>query len=134
MATFPRRLGVATGASAGLFVATVGGWRLAQRAGLARDTWAEDGQRAPHFREVVEIAALAGVMVGVGYALVRPVLPRQPELAGLLYGFGSGFATRLQVNAILRFVGREPRKFTSSKLAGDALIGLWLAETERLFG
>jgi hypothetical protein len=131
--SFLRRLGLGTGAGATLFVATASGWRLAQQAGLARDPWEEDGQKGPGVYEVAKIGALAGAMVGVGYAVVRPILPRQPELAGLLYGFGSGFVTRLQANAILKVSKREPRTFASAALLSDALVGLWLAEAERLF-
>jgi hypothetical protein len=131
--SFPRRLVVATGASASLFIATFGCSRLAQLAGLAKNPW-EGDQDHPDLQEIATTAAFASAVVGVSYALVRPLLPRQTELAGLLYGIGSGFAIRLQINAILGFVGREPRKIASpSKLVGDAVFGLWLAETERLF-
>ena len=91
---FGRRLGVATGASTSLFIATWGGWRLAQLGGLTRDPWKEDGGEGPDLRELATTGALAGVMIGGGYALTRPMLPEQPELAGLLYAFGSALALR----------------------------------------
>jgi hypothetical protein len=130
---FGRRLGVATGASTSLLITTWGGWRLAQLAGLTRDPWKEDGGEGPDLHELATTGALAGVMIGGGYALTRPMLPRQPELAGLLYAFASALALRLQVNAVARLVGRERRIVTRSDLVGIAVLGLTLAETERLF-
>jgi hypothetical protein len=130
---FARRLGVATGASTGLFIATWGGWRLAQLAGLAKDPWKQHSGDGPDLRELAAYGAVAGVMSGGGYALVRPILPRQPELAGVLYAFASGLALRLPVNAIAELVGRERRTVTRSDLVAMAVLGLVLAEAERLF-
>jgi hypothetical protein len=129
---FGRRLGVATGASTSLLIATWGGWRLAQLAGLAKDSWEED-RRRPRFGELATTATLAGVMIGGGYALMRPVLPEQPEVSGLLYACASAVAVRLQVNAVARLVGRERKIVTRSDLVGIAVLGLALAESERLF-
>lgn len=129
---FARRLGVATGAGTGLFIVTWGGWRFAQLAGLAIRGEQHSGD-APDLRELAATGAVAGVITGGGYALVRPVLPRQPELAGLVYALASGLALRLPVNAIAELVGRERRTVTRSDLVPSAVLGLALAETERLF-
>jgi hypothetical protein len=130
---FGRRLGVATGASTSLFIATWGGWRLAQLAGLTNNPWKEDGREGPDFGALATTGALAGVMIGGGYALMRPLLPGQPELAGLLYAFASALALRLQMNAVATLLGRQREIVTRSDLVGIAVLGLALAETERLF-
>jgi hypothetical protein len=131
---FGRRLGVATAASTCLFIATWGSWRVAQLAGLTKDPWKETGREGPDdLRPLVTIGALAGIVTGGGYALMRPMLPGQPELAGLLYAFASALALRVPVNAVASRVGRERRMVTRSDLVGMAVLGLALAEAERLF-
>jgi hypothetical protein len=105
---FPRRVAVASGVSAGLLVVATGGWRLAQLVGLTKNPREEDGDHLG-FAEITSAATLAGLIIGAGYAIVRPVLPRQP-------------ARRPSVQLI------------SSKSAFEAgVLGLCLAETERLF-
>ena len=84
-------------------------------------------------RPLVTIGALAGIVTGGGYALMRPMLPGQPELAGVLYAFASALALRVPVNAVAGRVGRERRMVTRSDLVGIAVLGLALAEAERLF-
>jgi hypothetical protein len=130
---FGRRLGVATGASTSLFIATWGSWRVAQLAGLTKDPWKETGREGPDLRDLATAGALVGIVNGGGYALMRPMLPGQPELAGVLFASASALALRIPVNAIARRLGRERRMVTRSDLVGIAVLGLALAEAERLF-
>jgi hypothetical protein len=131
---FGRRLAVATGVATSVFIATWGGWRSAQLAGLTKDPWKEAaGREGPDLRDLATTGALAGIVIGGGYALIRPMLPGQSELAGLLYALASALALRVPVNAIARRVGRERKMVTRSDLVGIAVLGLSLAEAERLF-
>jgi hypothetical protein len=81
------------------------------------------------------MACGAGAFFGAGYGFVRPVLPRQPELAGLIYALVQGVAVRAQLNALFKRLQREQRfPLSASRLAGEVIFGLWLARAERVFG
>ena len=131
------RLLVSSCAGAALFGVTTGGWLIAQRLG-----WAEKrpgnkaGERgAPAAQEIVILACGTGAFFGAGYGIARPVLPRQPELAGLIYAVAQGVAVRAQLTALFRLLRREERFAVSrSRLTGEVIFGLWLARAERLLG
>lgn len=93
------------------------------------------GEGAPTAQEIVILACGTGAFVGAGYGILRPVLPRQPELAGLVYAVAQGVAVRAQLTALFKLLGREERFAVSrSRLTGEVIFGLWLARAERLLG
>jgi hypothetical protein len=132
-----QRLAVSSCAGATLLGLTTGGWLIAQRFGLAEkrtgNRTGESGGPAP--REILALACGTGAFFGAGYGFVRPVLPRQPELAGLIYALAQGVAVRAQLNAFFKLLRREERfPVSRSRLAGEVIFGLWLARAERMFG
>lgn len=137
MRRFAHRLVVSSCAGAALFGVTTGGWLIAQRLG-----WGEKraGNRAgesrvPTPQEIVSLACGTGAFFGAGYGFVRPVLPRQPELAGLIYALAQGVAVRAQLTALFKRLGRkEGFPVSRSRLTGEVIFGLWLARAERLVG
>ena len=122
MHRFAQRLAVSAGAGATLFTVTNGAWLLT-------------GKGDRRGREIVGLAAGSGAAVGVGYALMRPLLPHQPEVAGLTYAFLTGVAVRGQLNAIATGVGRPQRfRLTARRLRDEIVLGLVLAQAERRLG
>jgi hypothetical protein len=57
--------------------------------------------RLPSRRTVLVLVAGAGALRGLGFALVRPALPRRPEAAALLYSAlgAAGLTTGFQLGA-----------------------------------
>jgi hypothetical protein len=89
----------------------------------------------PPLEEILVMACGAGAFFGAGYGLVRPALPRQPEVAGLLHALAQGVAVRAQLNALFTRLKREQRfSLSPSRLASEVILGLWLAQAERVFG
>jgi hypothetical protein len=134
---FAQRLVVSSCAGASLFGITIGARLIAQELGLLekRRGKATGETREPTLEEILALACGAGAFFGAGYGFVRPVLPRQPELAGLIYTLAQGVAVRAQLNALFKLVKREQHlPLTSSRFAGEVILGLWLARAERLFG
>jgi hypothetical protein len=132
-----QRLAVSSCAGATLFGLTTGGSLIAQRFGSAQKrTGNRTGERdGPAPMQIVALACGTGAFFGGGYGLARPGLPRQPELAGLIYALAQGVALRVQLNALFRLLGREERfPVSRSRLAGEVILGLWLARAERMFG
>ena len=134
---FAHRLVVSSCAGATLFGVTTGGWLIAQRLGLAEKSsgnrTGQSGEPTP--QQIVALACATGALFGAGYGFVRPVLPRQPELAGLCYALAQGVAARAQLNALFKLLRRKQRLSVSrSRLAGEIVFGFWLARAERLFG
>jgi hypothetical protein len=81
------------------------------------------------------LACGTGAFFGAGYGFARPLLPRQPELAGLIYALAQGVAVRAQLNALFKLLRREEHFPVSGyRLAGEVIFGLWLARAERVFG
>lgn len=138
MEDFLRRFAVSSLAGAALFAGTTGGWLVAEKAGVVRRRRPQAGScdaHEPPLSEVVSIATTAGFAFGGLYAVVRPLLPKQPELSGVLFSFGASFAVRAQLNAFFRFLGREQRfRASPPRIVGDVFFGLWLARAERLLG
>jgi hypothetical protein len=131
------RLLVSSCAGAALFGLTTGGWLIAQRLGCAEKRAGNrmEAPGAPTPEEIVTLACGAGAFSGAGYGLVRPLLPRQPELAGLIYALAQGVAVRAQLAALFKILQREERfPVSRSRLTGEVILGLWLARAERLFG
>ena len=134
---FAHRVAVSSCAGAALFGVTTGGWLIAQRFGWGdKHAGNRAGEsRAPTPQEIVSLACGAGAFFGAGYGFVRPVLPRQPELAGLIYALAQGVAVRAQLTALFKLLGREERfPVLRSRLTGEVIFGLWLARAERLSG
>jgi hypothetical protein len=134
---FAHRVVVSSCAGAALFGVTTGGWLIAQRLGLAEKSagnrTGQSGEPTP--QQIVALACATGAFVGAGYGFVRPVLPRQPELAGLGYALAQGVAVRAQLTALFKLLGREERfPLSRSRLTGEVISGLWLAGAERLLG
>lgn len=132
-----QRLAVSSCAGATLFGITTGGGLIAQRLGLAEkrpgNRTRESGEPEP--KEILTLACGTGAFFGAGYGFARPVLPRQPELAGLIYALAQGVAVRAQLNALFKLLRREERLPVSrSRLVGEVIFGLWLARAERMFG
>jgi hypothetical protein len=134
---FAQRLVVSSCAGASLFGITIGAGLIAQELGLVerRRGKARGETREPRLEEILALACGAGAFFGAGYGFVRPVLPRQPELAGLTYALAQGIAVRAQLNALFKLLKQEQRlPLTPSRLAGEVILGLWLAQAERMFG
>jgi hypothetical protein len=134
---FVHRVAVSSAAGAGLFAGTTAAWRLMQASGLVRPrpSRRSDANGEPTATEVVGMAASAGAFFGAGYGVVRPLLPRQPEAAGVLYALGASVAARAQLNALFKRLGRPERfRASGSRISGDLLFGLSLASAERMFG
>jgi hypothetical protein len=134
---FAHRLVVSACAGATLIGVTTGGWLIAQRLGLAEkssgNSTGQSGEPTP--QQIVALACATGAFLGAGYGFVRPVLPRKPELAGLIYAFAQGVAVRAQLTALFKLLRREKRFIVSrSRLTGEVILGLWLARAERLLG
>ena len=75
---------------------------------------------------------MAGAAEGALYGVVRPVLPRRPELAGVIYGLAAAVSMHALANRLLVLGGLQPRKLRVSDITGAVLFGLWLARSERL--
>jgi hypothetical protein len=134
---FAQRLAVSSCAGAALFGVTIGAGLIAREFGFVekRRGKMEAGAREPTLEEILTMACGAGAFYGAGYGLVRPILPRQPELAGLIYALAEGVAVRAQLNAFFKLLKREQRfPLTPSRLAGEVILGLSLARAERVFG
>jgi hypothetical protein len=134
---FAQRLMVSSCAGAALFGVTVGAGLVAQEFGLVKKRRGKTGEesREPPMEEILTLAFGSGAFFGAGYGVMRPVLPSQPELAGLIYAFAEGVAVRAQLNALFKLLRREQRFHVSaSRLAGEVIFGLWLARAERVFG
>jgi hypothetical protein len=134
---FAQRLVVSSCTGAALVGVTIGTRLIAEAFGLVEKRRGETtGKgREPTLEEILAMACGAGAFVGAGYGFVRPVLPRQPELAGLIYALAQGIAVRAQLNALFKLLKREQRfPLTTSRLAGEVILGLWLARAERVFG
>jgi hypothetical protein len=134
---FAQRVVVSSCAGVALFGISTAAGLIAQELGLVEKrpgkTRGTSGE--PTLGEILRLAFGAGAFFGAGYGYLRPVLPRQPELAGLIYAFALGVAVRAQLNALFRFLGREQRfPLSTSRLAGEVVLGLWLAAAERMFG
>jgi hypothetical protein len=138
MRRFAQRLGVSASAGAILFGVTTGAWLLVERVGLVERRRKETAPEKPEptVAEMVGLACVTGAFFGAGYGVVRPLLPNQPELAGLSYAVAEGLAVRAQANVLLRVFrsnGRRPL-LSASRIASDVVWGLWLAQAERVFG
>jgi hypothetical protein len=134
---FAQRLVVSSCAGAALFGVATGAGLIAREFGLVekRGGEAKGRGREPTLEEVLAMACGAGAFFGAGYGFVRPVLPRQPELAGLIYALAEGVAVRAQLNALFKLLKREERfPPTRSRVAAEVILGLWLARAERVFG
>jgi hypothetical protein len=131
--TFGRRLGAGLAAGVSGAALAVGTQRLLIRAGLLPPLPALKGD-APSRSEFLGLLALAGALNGAGYAVARPLLPRRPELAGLTYAFAADALLRLQVDWILRAVGRPPRPWRAERIPWTVADGLWLSSWERIAG
>jgi hypothetical protein len=132
-----QRLVVSSCAGATLFGITTCGGLIAQRFGLAekRPVNRTRESHEPTSKEILTLACGTGAFFGAGYGFVRPVLPRQPELAGLIYALAEGVAVRAQLDALFKLLRREERfPVSGSRLAGEIIFGLWLARAERMFG
>lgn len=132
-----QRIAVSSCAGATLLGITAGGGLIAQQLGLAEkrpgNRTRESGEPAP--KEILALACGTGAFFGAGYGFVRPLLPRQPELAGLIYALAQGVAVRAQLNAFFKLLRRDERfPVSGSRLAGEVIFGLWLARAERIFG
>jgi hypothetical protein len=130
---FARRLAVGVTAGVSGVGLGIGAHRLLVRSGLAPPL-PEPKSDPPPRSELLTILALAGAMHGAGYALVRPLLPRRPELAGLTYSFAEDALLRLQLKWMLRAVGRSPRPWRAERILWTVADGLWLALCERVAG
>jgi hypothetical protein len=131
------RVLVSSCAGAALFAVTTGAGLIGQELGLVGTRRGKTSGRGhePTPEEILMMACGTGAFFGAGYGLVRPVLPRQPEVAGLLYGLAQGIAVRAQLNALFKRLKREQRfSLSTSRLAGEMILGLWLARAERVFG
>jgi hypothetical protein len=131
------RVVVSSCAGAALFAVTTGAGLIGQELGLVEKRRGKRSARGrePTPEEILMMACGTGAFFGAGYGLVRPVLPRQPEVAGLLYGLAQGIAVRAQLNALFKRLKREQRfSLSTSRLAGEMILGLWLARAERVFG
>jgi hypothetical protein len=128
-----RRLGAGVGAGVSGAALAVATHRLLIRAGLAPPLRAQ-GDGGPSRAELARLLVLAGALHGAGYAVLRPLLPRRPELAGVLYSFVADAVLRVQVNWILRAVGRPPSTWQAHRTPWTVADGLWLALVERLAG
>ena len=132
-----QRVAASSCAGAALFAVTTGAGLIGQPFGLVGkppDKIRGNGSE-PTVEETLVMACGAGAFVGAGYGVVRPVLPRQPEIAGLLYALALGVAVRAQLNALFTRLKREQRfSLSTSRLAGEVILGLWLAQAERVFG
>jgi alpha-D-ribose 1-methylphosphonate 5-triphosphate synthase subunit PhnG len=128
---------VSSCAGAALFAVTTGAGLIAQECGLVEKRCGKmrGNGREPTLEEILAMACGAGAFFGAGYGFVRPALPRQPELAGLIYALAQGVAVRAQLNALFTRLKREQRfALSTSRLAGEVILGLWLARAERVFG
>lgn len=133
MPSFARRLSVGVAAGVSGAVLAVGTQRLLIRAGFLPPLPALKGD-PPSRSELLGLLALAGVLHGGGYAVARPLLPRQPELAGLTYSFAADALLRLQLSWILRAVGRPPRPWQVRRIPWTVADGLWLGSWDRIAG
>jgi hypothetical protein len=132
---FAHRLVVSSCAGAVLFGVTTGGSLIAQHLGWSEKRAGKRAGETPTPQKIVCLACGTGACFGAAYGFVRPVLPRQPEMAGFIYAFAQGVAVRAQLNALFKLLGREERfPVSKSRVAGEVIFGLWLARAERVFG
>jgi hypothetical protein len=89
---------------------------------------------AADLRDAVAYAGTGGAVVGAGYAVLRPLLPRRPEIAGLMYAFASHVLLRAFSTAVARSIGRSPRRYTTGRALEPICTGLSLATAEHLLG
>jgi len=123
-----RRLQINVAATGTLTLAAAAEWRLLTLAGLRDRSHDEPGTL-----QLLTYSLAAGALLGSAYALARPLLPRQPELAGLTFAVVTGTTSRALSNMIVRRVGLRREADGTLELAGDVVIGLWIAQAERLF-
>jgi hypothetical protein len=130
------RVVISSCAGAALFAVTTGAALIGQEFGLVEKRRGKRGKGPePTLEEILIMACGTGAFFGAGYGLVRPVLPRQPEVAGLLYALAQGVVVRAQLNALFKWLKREQRfSLSTSRLAGEVILGLWLARAERVLG
>ena len=131
---FAQRVVVSSCAGAALFAVTTGGAGLiAQECGRVEKRRMRGNGREPTL-EILAMACGTGAFFGAGYGFVRPALPR-PERAGLIYSLAQGVSVRAQLNALFTRLKREQRfALSTSRLASEVILGLWLARAERVFG
>jgi hypothetical protein len=137
MLSFAQRLVVSSCAGAALFAVTTAAGLVAREFGLVQKRRGKVGEkgREPTLEEILALACGAGAFFGAGYGFVRPILPKQPELAGLVYALAQGVAVRGQLNALFKLLRRDERfNVSRSRLSGEVIFGLWLARAERMFG
>jgi|GEM_PF-5215363 len=123
-----KRVAAGTAAGAGIFAVALLDSRLPNEPPIPR------GVR-------LSTAAGTGAVFGLGFGIVRPLLPRHPTTAGAAYGVGCSMALWLLARAIGRAFG-DPgadlpllplllKKGSVEKIAEWAALGICIAMAER---
>lgn len=132
LATLPMTLVIAAARATGLL-------RTPPPAQITRNAAARAGVPARAGSTGFRVGWLAahagfGAASGVGYALVRPLLPKRVGIAGLLYGLALWVLAYVGVMPALRLYpwpGEDSRSRGAVMIAAHAVFGLALAETDR---